>query len=94
MVAKKVEEPEEVARPDEKLPTPQNNVGYHAKATVGEEATLTQDAGYWKNAPDVLARHLKETGGKWQTRFPPEPNVSKRRDPHRHLIIPGISLER
>ena len=30
--------------------------------------------GYWTNAPDVLAAHLKASGGKWQTRFPPEPN--------------------
>lgn len=68
-------EPEvEEARPDEKLPTPQNNVGYHAKASVGEKSVLEQDPGYWKNSPEVLAKHLKETGGKWQTRFPPEPN--------------------
>jgi hypothetical protein len=70
----KVEVVEEVARPDEKLPTPQDNVGYHAKASVGEKAVLEEDPGYWKNSPEALARHLKETGGKWQTRFPPEPN--------------------
>lgn len=70
----KKEEPEEEARPDEKLPTPQNNIGYHAKASVGEKAALEQDPGYWKNSPEVLAKHLKDTGGKWQTRFPPEPN--------------------
>lgn len=26
------------------------------------------------NTPDLLAAHLKETGGKVVTRFPPEPN--------------------
>ena len=73
--AAKAPEPEvEEARPDEKLPTPQNNVGYHAKASVGEKAALGQDPGYWTNSPEVLTKHLKETGGKWQTRFPPEPN--------------------
>ena len=52
------------------LPEPCDNVGYHAKGGK----TLQEDPGYWKNSPEQLAEHLKVTGGKWLTRFPPEPN--------------------
>mmetsp|Transcript_11755 Transcript_11755/g.17011 ORF Transcript_11755/g.17011 Transcript_11755/m.17011 type:complete len:694 (+) Transcript_11755:74-2155(+) len=33
-----------------------------------------QTCSYAVNTPENLAAHLKATGGKWQTRFPPEPN--------------------
>jgi len=58
------------AEPEEKLPFPADNVGYHAKGG----STLEEDPGYWKNTEANLQAHLKATGGKWQTRFPPEPN--------------------
>ena len=65
-----------VAKEDEgvvlksELPEPKDNVGYHAKGG----RTLEEDPGYWVNTPKALAAHLKATGGKWMTRFPPEPN--------------------
>jgi hypothetical protein len=35
---------------------------------------VNQTCSYARNAPDTLAAHLAATGGRWQTRFPPEPN--------------------
>jgi hypothetical protein len=50
----------------------------HAQASANSSqcwCTLPQeDPGYWVNSPQILAKHLKATGGKWVTRFPPEPN--------------------
>uniref|UniRef100_A0A7S3PCJ7 glutamine--tRNA ligase n=1 Tax=Aplanochytrium stocchinoi TaxID=215587 RepID=A0A7S3PCJ7_9STRA len=30
--------------------------------------------GYYVNSEEILMKHLEATGGKWMTRFPPEPN--------------------
>jgi hypothetical protein len=42
------------------LPAPADNTG----------RTLKGETTYHNNPPEVLAKHLKETGGKWRTRFP------------------------
>mmetsp|Transcript_19945 Transcript_19945/g.25893 ORF Transcript_19945/g.25893 Transcript_19945/m.25893 type:complete len:698 (+) Transcript_19945:270-2363(+) len=34
----------------------------------------TGRGGYYVNSDETLSRHLETTGGKWMTRFPPEPN--------------------
>ena len=33
-----------------------------------------QTCSYAENSPELLEKHLKATGGRWMTRFPPEPN--------------------
>uniref|UniRef100_A0A7S2W3W0 glutamine--tRNA ligase n=1 Tax=Mucochytrium quahogii TaxID=96639 RepID=A0A7S2W3W0_9STRA len=41
---------------------------------LGDPSTNKGRGFYYVNSEETLAKHLKETGGKWQTRFPPEPN--------------------
>jgi len=57
--AQKVEEKKEEER-EWKLPAPTDNMDY---------TTKTQ-----RNKPEILKKHLETTGGKYLTRFPPEPN--------------------
>jgi hypothetical protein len=52
---------------------PQSNPKENVQSKPMREG-VPEDKNYAKNSEEALKKHLAETGGKYITRFPPEPN--------------------
>jgi glutaminyl-tRNA synthetase len=62
--------PEEEVQKEVDLPQP----GSEGHRVAKDKANLGDLPNFAINSPERLAEHLAATGGKWRTRFPPEPN--------------------